>query len=99
MRSLFALLFLIALGSCMDNSTSCTKSVSSDSWTSLNQTSHQQNIQAIDAYLDANGIVAIEDESGLRYVITQNGTGGTPSCLEKNITVTYEGKVLSTGVV
>ena len=101
MRSfLFLLIVLVAgLSSCLDTEVACTKEVSAKNWTTLDQTSHQQNIAAIDSYLNGKGIVAIQDVSGLRYTISQAGTGGTPSCLESNITVTYEGRLLSSGAV
>jgi FKBP-type peptidyl-prolyl cis-trans isomerase len=51
---------------------------------------------AIDNYLAANSIDAIKDKSGLRYVITQLGTGATPSLYSK-IKINYTGKLISDG--
>jgi len=38
---------------------------------------------AIDTYLDTKGIVATTDTTGIRYVITQTGTGAVPSWYDK----------------
>ena len=96
MRSIFAVLILLVLFSCDEDT--CTHSVSSSKWTSLDQTTHQQNILAIDGYLLSESIVAVQHESGVHYVITQAGDGSAP-CLESDITVTYEGRLLANGTV
>lgn len=98
MKSIFfASLIFLVLFSCSEED-ACTHSVSSSKWTSLDQVTHQQNILMIDDYLSSEGIVAIQDESGLRYVITQTGDGNAP-CLESDITVTYEGRLMANGTV
>jgi FKBP-type peptidyl-prolyl cis-trans isomerase len=51
---------------------------------------------AIDNYLATNSIDAVRDKSGLRYVITQLGTGPKPSLYSK-VKINYTGKVLSSG--
>jgi FKBP-type peptidyl-prolyl cis-trans isomerase len=51
---------------------------------------------AIDNYLATNSIDAVRDKSGLRYVITQPGTGPKPGLYSK-VKINYTGKVLSTG--
>jgi len=51
---------------------------------------------AIDDYLSKNSINAIRDKSGLRYVITQLGTGPQPD-LYSRVKINYTGKLLSTG--
>jgi FKBP-type peptidyl-prolyl cis-trans isomerase FkpA len=92
------LLPLLVLGSCLpDVETPCTSGVPSSAWTSLNQTQLQQDIDAIDLYLADQGLTAtaIEDPSGLRYIITQAGTGSPPACLEAAVTVKYTGNLLS----
>jgi len=53
---------------------------------------------AIDDYLNTNAINAIKDKSGIRYVITQQGTGSTPGIYDK-IKINYTGKLLSSGTV
>ena len=53
---------------------------------------------AIDNYLTTNSINAIKDKSGLRYVITQLGTGPQPDLYSK-VKINYSGKVLSSGVI
>ena len=97
MKAVYFLVIVLLLASCQKDD-ECTKSVSSSVWTSLNQVQLQSDIAAIDAYLFAHSITAMEHESGLRYVITQNGVGSPPSCLEKTVSVTYSGKLLTTGV-
>jgi FKBP-type peptidyl-prolyl cis-trans isomerase len=48
---------------------------------------------AIDDYLAKNSITAIRDKSGLRYVITQMGTGVKPALYTK-VKINYTGKLL-----
>lgn len=48
----------------------------------------------IDAYLAEKGITAVTTESGLRYVITQEGTGEKPQPGDV-VVVHYDGKLLS----
>lgn len=52
-----------------------------------------KDIGIIDKYLADNNIVAQEDPSGLRYVITTEGTGPKPK-LSNIIVVKYTGKLL-----
>jgi FKBP-type peptidyl-prolyl cis-trans isomerase len=51
-------------------------------------------ISAIDDYLDANGIDAITDHRGIRMVITEMGTG-LPAKFTNSIDVDYVGKLFS----
>ena len=53
----------------------------------------EKDIKAIDAYLITNGIVAVKDSSGLRYVITKAGTGEKPP-LSSLVKVNYKGSLL-----
>lgn len=53
---------------------------------------------AIDNYLSTNSINAIHDKSGLRYVITQVGTGPKPTLYSK-VKISYTGKLLSNGTI
>jgi FKBP-type peptidyl-prolyl cis-trans isomerase len=53
---------------------------------------------AIDDYLASKSINAIHDKSGLRYVITQLGTGAKPTLFSK-VKIKYTGKILSNGTV
>lgn len=48
---------------------------------------------AILAYIEANNLTAIEDPSGLYYVITQEGTGDNPAP-NATVTVRYKGYLL-----
>lgn len=77
----------------------CTSEVSSLRWTSIDQAQLQADIQTIDNYLNANGIVAVEHPSGVRYVITQPGTGENMHCLENAFSVTYEGRLLTNNTI
>lgn len=58
----------------------------------------QADIAAIDNYLRANNIVAIEDASGIRYVIHQDSTDGKAITIDSCVTATYSGRLLSNGV-
>lgn len=51
---------------------------------------------AIDEYLAQNSITAVKDKSGLRYVITQLGTGAKPG-LYNRVKIKYSGKTLLNG--
>lgn len=53
---------------------------------------------AIDSYLSTNAINAVRDKSGLRYVVTQVGTGAVPGLYDK-VKITFTGKVLANGSV
>lgn len=64
----------------------------------VNQTQLEADIAAIDDYLAENEIDAQTHPSGLRYVITAQGEGNTPTLCD-NVIVTYEGSLLSNGEV
>ena len=49
---------------------------------------------AVDNYLDSKGIVAVEDTAGLRYLVTQLGTGAKPGWYDK-IKVKIDYKLMS----
>ena len=57
-----------------------------------------EDIEIIDAYLADSSIVAIEDPTGLRYIITSTGNGFSPT-LCHNITVDYKAILLDTGEI
>ena len=52
-----------------------------------------KDIETIDAYLAAKNITAIKDPSGVRYVVTSQGTGAKPTAYS-NVNVNYTGKFL-----
>lgn len=85
---------LVYLPGCED--LPCNKSVDQARIDGVDQTQLAIDIQGIDAYLDAEGIDAQADPSGIRYVVKATGFGGTP-CLENRISVTYKGRVMTTG--
>ena len=57
-----------------------------------------KDVLAIDAFLATKGIVALKDESGLRYVITKAGRGEKPP-LTSVVKVSYKGSLLENGKV
>ncbi len=56
------------------------------------------DIEAIEAHLASKSIVAQQDPSGLRYVISKQGKGGRPN-MNSTIKVLYKGSLLTTGEV
>jgi FKBP-type peptidyl-prolyl cis-trans isomerase FkpA len=59
----------------------------------VDQTQLALDLAIIDGYLMEEGITAIEHESGLRYVVTEAGEGGSPD-LCTQVFVAYEGTLL-----
>lgn len=57
----------------------------------------QKDIQTIDNYLASNNIIAVEDISGLRYVLHDDTTTHKPT-IDSCVTANYRGLFLSTGV-
>ncbi len=57
-----------------------------------------KDIAAIDKYLLANNITAVQDPSGLRYVVTTVGAG-TPPISSSLLKVKYTGRLLSTQTI
>lgn len=55
-----------------------------------------KDIQLIDDYLASKNITAVKDPSGLRYLVTREGTGAKPA-LYSNVNVNYDGKFLESG--
>lgn len=53
----------------------------------------EEDMETIDQYLSENGIEAETTESGLSYVITQEGSGATPSA-GQTVSVHYRGTLL-----
>ena len=79
----------------------CTKEVSAEKLAAVDQTRLLSDIEAIDTYLATNNIVGVEyvpsQTNGLRYVITELGTGDKIQCLENIIKVKTTGWLLKTG--
>jgi FKBP-type peptidyl-prolyl cis-trans isomerase FkpA len=61
---------------------------------SVDQTQLAKDIATLDAYLEANEIVAEEHPSGIRYVLTRAGEGDRPNYCS-SVSVTYEGRTLN----
>ncbi|MBX2971028.1 MAG: FKBP-type peptidyl-prolyl cis-trans isomerase [Cyclobacteriaceae bacterium] len=59
----------------------------------------ERDVELIDAYLAENNIEAMEDESGIRYVIHAFGSGIQPFPEEDCVELNYVGKVMATGNV
>jgi FKBP-type peptidyl-prolyl cis-trans isomerase len=57
----------------------------------------EKDVAIIDKWLADNSIIALTDPSGLRYVITTQGTGAKPA-LTNTIVAKYVGKFLTDGV-
>lgn len=99
MKKLFAPLVVVALfglGSCLNLDSPCIKNVSQGLLDLVDTVRLNQDSKLIDAYLVKNGISAIKDPTGLRYRITQEGTGDT-ACLGSYITANYSGRFLANG--
>ncbi|MBO6622948.1 MAG: FKBP-type peptidyl-prolyl cis-trans isomerase [Balneola sp.] len=64
----------------------------------VDSTQLAKDINIIDSYLADSSIVAIEDPTGLRYVINKQGSGFAPS-LCNVVTVDYEAILMSDGEV
>ncbi len=93
-RLFVPVLFLsLATASCSDDS-GCNQKPN----TAVNQAQLQLDIDEIEAYLSENNIEAQVHESGLRYVINEPGDGNTATLCDQ-ITVRYEGRLMSDGSV
>lgn len=88
----FLAIFVAAIAGCNDEE--CTTRVSQARLDAVNQTKLTQDVAAIDAYLNGEGITAVQDPTGMRYVITREGSGNKP-CLESGITFKYKGMLLN----
>lgn len=64
--------------------------------TTAEQTQLSSDVADIDQYLASKSITATKDPSGLRYVITQTGTGITPTWYSQ-VSMNVTGKTLVTG--
>jgi FKBP-type peptidyl-prolyl cis-trans isomerase FkpA len=87
---------LILLDACKDDDSTCTKEVPATAIDLVDKTRLESDIATINDYLSANNISAQSEPYGVRYVITEQGTGPTP-CLESFVTVKYKGTLMKTG--
>jgi len=94
MKKVVFLLSVLTLVGCKSAVAPCTKEVAADKLAAVDQTQLQKDIVTIDAYLASKSIVATQDPTGLRYVITKAGDSATP-CLETFVTVKYAGRLLN----
>jgi FKBP-type peptidyl-prolyl cis-trans isomerase len=58
----------------------------------------QNDIKTIDDFLTAQSITGVKDTTGLRYIVTQSGTGQIPSWYSK-VRIRYTGTILGTETV
>lgn len=54
-----------------------------------------KDIAAIDSYLASKGLVAMQDNSGIRYIIHEDSVGGKKPTIDSCVTANYVGKLLS----
>ena len=57
------------------------------------------DVQWIDEWLDQNGIDAVQDSSGLRYLIHEQGTGAAAHPDTSEITINYQGRLMTDGSI
>ena len=91
----FHLLVLLALVTVF---TSCDNNECSDVDLNIDATQLATDKAKIQEYLTQNNIVAQTHPSGISYVITREGDGARPNSCD-DVSITYEGKLLSTGKV
>lgn len=94
MKKIFFIGSLVALLAGCSDEPSCTTQVPASKINAVDQTQLQKDIVIIDDYLASKSIVATEDPSGVRYVITKAGDDTRP-CLESQITIKYAGRFLN----
>lgn len=58
-----------------------------------------RDVAAIDLFLTTNKITAVKDPQGVRYTVTEQGSGSDTPCLESRIRVVYTGKLMTTGAI
>jgi len=90
-----ALALTITIISCSDDS-DCSKIVSQDILDLVNEAQLAIDNAIIDDYILANSITDVQEVNGIKYVITEEGSGLTP-CLENTVSVIYKGKLMSNG--
>jgi FKBP-type peptidyl-prolyl cis-trans isomerase len=83
----FFLVLPFVIGSCMMNDT--------EDFPDFNE-QMAKDIAAIDSYLASKGIVAIQDNSGIRYVMHYDSVGTKKPTIDSCVTANYVGKLLST---
>lgn len=86
MRNIFLGIIILSVGF-----TSCLKGNSGNTcdFNPCGYRASDQEIQAIQEYLDTNNLTAVQHCSGLFYRVEDPGTGATPTACS-NITVTYK---------
>lgn len=96
LKTLIPFLFAsILFVSCLqEDSFECESEINLD----VDQAQLTEDIEAIDAYLADSSIVAVEDPTGLRYVINRTGNGVSPT-LCNIITVDYKAILLDNGEI
>jgi len=100
MRKIFLLLILcggLFLEGCKNEDPICTKEVPADRLAAVDQVQLTVDLGKIDVYLSSKNLIAQAEPNGTRYIITKQGTGAVPPCLESIVTVKYNLKLLGSG--
>ena len=83
-------LMLVPILFCFSCEKDCTRSFSFD----IDQVQLEKDITTIENYLNSNGLSAEKTDSGIHYIIDEEGSGDFP-CLESRVTVNYRGYLTS----
>lgn len=88
--AIFAGALLLGCGESLE----CRKSVAQSVIDGVDQDQLQLDVAAIDDYLATHNITNAMELHGIKYVITQAGSGGGTPCLKNHVIVTYVGRLL-----
>lgn len=91
-RLVILVIVFTTLGCSVDDEFGCQLSLN----LSVDEAQLARDIEIIDDFLAENGISAQTDPSGLRYVISEPGAGAVAGLCDQ-VSVTYAGRLLSTG--
>ncbi len=90
----YILFFSVLVFGCNANDDSCNLQPNLN----VDKTQRSLDVIAIDKYLSDNGLFAHTDETGIRYAITDQGSGAESS-LCNEVTFTYTARLMSTSEV
>ena len=95
LAALFLTIIVISSG-CFSNTDECNYELN---LAGVDSAQLEEDIAAIDTYISENNIDNVQEHSsGLRYVIDEQGTGELPE-LCSQVTVNYQGRLMSDGTV